>query len=628
MKNFQPAICAIFLVARLASASSILPITPDENFDAADAVCRATVIGIQSYREPSDGMIYTRTLLRVDEGFKGKFAPTLAIVHRGGTADGIGLFDDASPQFKAGDESILFLSQRNGGKLSVRNGSVGAVKLRRDKTGALSNEHQELLDGIRRKGHGLVGSGSDFTSQSAAEFLGAPSGDAGGASTNGLIAAANGSPSRFSLPDRGEPIPYLVDATVLPAGISQAQALNAVSNAMSVWASASSFRFIFAGTANFGTAAANITNNDGVFRIQLYDTNNFIPPGNILGEGGSWFTFGVLTNAPHWGPGGKVTGMEFNQGLNGWVVLKHTNVAMQTLSTFTEVLTHEVGHVIGLAHSSEIVTNDPTLTNSIMYWLAHGDGRGAKLNSYDTNVVREVHPLNTPPYTYNRMMDVTDASPQPSVPGINEVEVRGYDLQNDSVTLSITNIDAPHGTFSTSGNRIIFTPAILGDGPRVDPGGNQYYELLYARITDVTNSSPYVKVKVVSLSSDSDSPSDGIPDSWMSAYFGHADPQSGDKSRASDDADGDRLTNLQEYIAGMDPVSAASAQRATIYSTNVIQWQAKAYELYEIQGVTNLVSTNWTRVGNPVVPTNSVGIFTNYLSATNPAKFFRIQKVP
>ena len=105
-------------------------------------------------------------------------------------------------------------------------------------------------------------------------------------------------------------------------------------------------------------------------------------------------------------------------------------------------------------------------------------------------------------------------------------------------------------------------------------------------------------------------------------------PSSGDKSRASDDADGDKLTNLQEYIAGMNPTNSTSAQRSTLSKNSGLQWQAKAYELYEVQSSTNLTSTNWTRFGNPVLPTTSTGNVANPFNPAVPQQFFRIQKVP
>jgi len=55
-----------------------------------------------------------------------------------------------------------------------------------------------------------------------------------------------------------------------------------------------------------------------------------------------------------------------------------------------------------------------------------------------------------------------------------------------------------------------------------------------------------------------DSDGDGIPDSWMLQIFGHPTGLASDHSRARDDADGDGMTNFQEYRAGTDPLDAQS----------------------------------------------------------------------
>lgn len=58
-----------------------------------------------------------------------------------------------------------------------------------------------------------------------------------------------------------------------------------------------------------------------------------------------------------------------------------------------------------------------------------------------------------------------------------------------------------------------------------------------------------------------------------------------------------------------------------ISRTSSLQWQARAYELYELQGSSNF--TTWTRVINANLPTNSTGFSTSL-----PRQFYRILKVP
>jgi len=98
------------------------------------------------------------------------------------------------------------------------------------------------------------------------------------------------------------------------------------------------------------------------------------------------------------------------------------------------------------------------------------------------------------------------------------------------------------------------------------------------------------------------------------------------------------LNNLQEYNAASNPVDATSAQRITSLAAGTLQFQAKAYELYELLGSTNLI--DWTRVGIPFVPTNApIEVLTNSpstniiatisnLPTAEPQMFFRVLKVP
>jgi hypothetical protein len=620
------------ILASLAGLSA-----PMEQFALSDAVFRGTVLENTSYRDAADGLIYTRTLLRVDEPLKGHLPPVIRLVHRGGTLEDVGQTDGLTPQFRVAEERLVYAKRRRDGTLFATLGNPSAVRLWRSAgSGAFLPAHESLLTRLRIAAMEKSAPVADLTDQAGDStglgFSQAPLGDQGGNSSNGLLVDAKGVPARLITCDRGAAIPYLVDAASLPQGIDLNQALTAVSNAFAAWTAVTSLKFSFAGLEPFGMAAPDIQARDGIVRVQLHDLYGVINNPQVLGLGGTYFSTPVLTNAG-WGTGGRVAGTEFNQVLCGYVVIEHTNIAVQTPSGLSEVLCHEIGHVIGLAHSSE----DPNETNvflsqAMMYFQAHGNGRGASLGAYDPPVADRINPLaNPPPFCFNRVMDIITSAGSLSGPGINQIEMRGYSLDSSPTTLCVTNRTAKNGSFTQNGWVVNYTPkSAFSDVARLDPAGLNYYDILYARHADGSNASPYVMVRVISYSLDSfpASASDGIPDNWMVAHFGagFANPALGSKHHAYDDPDRDGLTNLQEYRAGMDPLQASSAQLMFLAGPNLLTWQAKPYELYELQGSTDL--THWSRICCPAIPTTATGTISNFWSATAPWQFLRILKVP
>src|ERR1019366_5793418 len=99
-------------VAGVARASLALPSTLDGQSASAVAIFQGTVLGLRSYRNSADGLIYTRATFRVDEVFKGLCPGVINVVHRGGEADGVGMSDDGAPQVRVGEERLLFVSRR------------------------------------------------------------------------------------------------------------------------------------------------------------------------------------------------------------------------------------------------------------------------------------------------------------------------------------------------------------------------------------------------------------------------------------------------------------------------------------------------------------------------------------
>lgn len=633
LKRFVACATAALLVATTqpASASSTLLLSTADHLALSDAAFRGTVVGLECFQDAA-GLIYTKASLRVTETFKGTLPEVVLVVHRGGQVGSAGEVCGLSPQLAPGGEYLMFVKRESTGRLRGTQGAASAIRL----NPANSNDNatagaQALLEEVRALTAETPNTGSDVTDQVGHATI---TKDA----TTGMLGGAN---SRFLQPDRGEPIPVLIDADSLPAGITLAQATNAVLQALTAWSNVTSLKFKLEGIGGFGQAASTITNlADERIRIQLHDNYNAITTTGTLGNGGRGYQSNP--SPAGWELGGNVAGNEFRKSVYGYVVLESTNQAMQNLSTFTEVICHELGHVLNMAHSSENPSeSNATLKQAIMYYQAHADGRGATLGAYDPPIIQQCYPANTVPYTFSRVIDATTAPATPNVAGINEVELRGYDLQSASLTIATNGASTNNGTFSLSGNLVRFTPGgYYGDSGRYDPdttGGYSYYGLIYARFSDGTNASPYALVRVVSLRSEATSSPDGIPDYWMNYYFGHPTPQAGDLSRASDDADGDKLTNLLEYLTGMNPTASGSQQLITTVTPGRLSFQAKAYELYEIMGSTNLA--NWTLV-KPFMPTNaslavrttlpqaSIIATVSNLPTANPYMFYRVRKVP
>ena len=124
-----------------------------------------------------------------------------------------------------------------------------------------------------------------------------------------------------------------------------------------------------------------------------------------------------------------------------------------------------------------------------------------------------------------------------------------------------------------------------------------------------------------------DSDADGIPDWWMLQYFGHANGEQSDSSRATDDADGDGLSNAQEYFCGTDPTNPNSVLALQIApdtigsNTASLTWPATPGKTYQVQYKDNLNGAAWTNYSGSISLIGRQGVISVSTSQTN--RFFR-----
>jgi hypothetical protein len=173
-----------------------------------------------------------------------------------------------------------------------------------------------------------------------------------------------------------------------------------------------------------------------------------------------------------------------------------------------------------------------------------------------------------------------------------------YVATNDQPTMVFTNITA-----STSCQVVV-----------VNPVGNSF--------------KPQVALTVLP-----DGDGDGMPDTWMTYYFGHTNGLAADKSRPQDDADADGMTNVQEWQAGTDPTNKLSVLKISLPATNgVANGQARLFftaisnKTYSVQYQDALPGAGWSNLVNlDSLPTNRVIWVTNVPPPGLRDRFYRVK---
>jgi Tol biopolymer transport system component len=130
------------------------------------------------------------------------------------------------------------------------------------------------------------------------------------------------------------------------------------------------------------------------------------------------------------------------------------------------------------------------------------------------------------------------------------------------------------------------------------------------------------------LATFNDQDGDGIPDAWMLAHFGHATAQTADNSRAQDDADGDGQSNLEEFLAGTDPMDATSyfglhiTPPASAGQNVTLSWRAMPARGYQLFVTEDLSSPVWQPVAaSPIILGNQAQV---RVPVATPARYYKV----
>jgi hypothetical protein len=112
----------------------------------------------------------------------------------------------------------------------------------------------------------------------------------------------------------------------------------------------------------------------------------------------------------------------------------------------------------------------------------------------------------------------------------------------------------------------------------------------------------------------------GLPDWWEMMYFGHL----GVNPNA--DADTNGLSNLQKYLAGLNPTNAASTVLITqIEATNaaaLIHFNTVLGRTYTVEKTSALTPGSWSDVGQSTSGTGTEQIVSDSIGSNQPPQFF------
>jgi len=395
---------AAFLLAGLgggvANATTFVAMSERALARASDAIVIGTVTSLESVGD-RDGGLYTLVTVAVEGRYKGDVGREIVLKQPGGELAERGLVIPGSPVFVRGERNLLFLSAARDGTARTTALGLGQFRLAPGADGQLvaaRTVHEPVLGGGRvrrlklRRLLRTIDKAVRTDARAPLSLVPVPS----EATAPGLERATvdaftlmDNPSGRWHEADLGQTVVYGVDAAGDPTLGAEAS-FAAIDAAFAAWTAVDG--------ATITLARGDVTELaplicDGISQIVFGDPFDEMPKpqscSGVLALGG-YCTKGRGASESDVVSGTKFRriaegNITFNKGFGGCFFWNQANLA--------EVATHEIGHTIGIGHSSESDDEpQPALKDATMYYRAHFDGRGAGLRADDVAAVRFVYP--------------------------------------------------------------------------------------------------------------------------------------------------------------------------------------------------------------------------------------------
>ncbi len=450
----RPPLLALFAIAVAAAAARATVYAPMDDAtltDASAAIVTGTVTA--SAARKIDDRIVTETTVIVDRTYKGDAGMTVVVTTPGGTVGDEGVVIYGAPTFDVGDEVLLYLQPGPHGDVRTTGLALGAYRLAVSADGTLVATHAVPMRETRALGDVAA----------TAQALGDPGSALAGAAatpTTARYTFLGTPPGRRFEADQGIPVRLAVANADAALGAALSNAV--LDDGLGAWTNVPSASIVLerGGAASPARSVAGGT-CDGKSIAMFNDPFGEIPP---LSNG----CFGVLAIGGFCTKGTPTTfaGQQFAHISEGDLTvadgLGRCMFPDGSREGFDEILTHEIGHTIGMGHSSENQKEpNPVLRDATMYFLLHLDGRGAGLFSDDIAGVSALYPVQgggQPSNDDDGDGVPNDADVCPSTPRGMVVDTNGCACGESGHVACDDGLQCTHDACSSATGRCIATP--------------------------------------------------------------------------------------------------------------------------------------------------------------------------
>lgn len=378
----------------------------DEMVVESRAIVTARVMGLSTSVDANTDLVYTYIRLDVKSVLKGQIAERQIVLKElGGETRDRGTLIFGMPKFEAGRDVLLYLNTWPDGALRVHQGFLGKFNITRDpSTGREVVERQLEGEGVEI----MAGSGSNETNRSELEaytrmiggvmdrsrkqmlkfehryysnvpLLAQPaefrSKESSGEMTPLWVLLNPTTPARWFEPDSNQPVVFYVNPAGAP-GFAQLQ--DDMQAAMDAWSRAGgSLRVTYGGT----TGGCGVQVADGLNTISFNNCDNYFSASQSCA--GILAVSGIIRYMPNQtktiGSTRYAKAIESNMSFNPYGLCNFSNRCQ-----LQEIATHEMGHALGLGHSTESIAT--------MAPYVHFDNRCASLMADDLQGITAIYP--------------------------------------------------------------------------------------------------------------------------------------------------------------------------------------------------------------------------------------------